>query len=44
MPRAEDNENMRELGRRLLKQEDLPKFEPVQLTRDMLMAEGERGG
>lgn len=37
---AEENENMRELGKRLLKQEDLPQFEPVDLTLDMLMAEG----
>jgi hypothetical protein len=35
---------MVELGRRLLKQEDLPKFEPVELTLDMLMAEGEGEG
>ena len=32
---------MKELGKRLLKQEDLPQFEPVDLTLEMLMAEGE---
>ena len=31
---------MKELGKRLLKQEDLPVFEPVDLTLEMLMAEG----
>lgn len=31
---------MRELGRRLLRQEDLPQFEPVDLTLLMLMEEG----
>ncbi|EFN56322.1 hypothetical protein CHLNCDRAFT_144763 [Chlorella variabilis] len=39
---AEDNQNMRELGRRLLRQEDLPQFEPVDLTLLMLMEEGRR--
>ncbi|PSC73399.1 ribulose bisphosphate carboxylase oxygenase chloroplastic [Micractinium conductrix] len=39
---AEENENMKELGKRLLKQEDLPVFEPVDLTLEMLMAEGRR--
>ena len=38
---AEENENLKELGRRLVRQEGLPKFEPVQLTLDMLMQEGE---
>ena len=32
---------MRELGRRLLKQENLPRFEPVDLTLAMLLEEGE---
>lgn len=31
---------MRELGRRLVRQEGLPKFEPVDLTLAMLMEEG----
>ena len=31
---------MRELGRRLLAQEGLPRFEPVDLTLAMLMEEG----
>ncbi len=31
---------MRELGRRLLKQDRLPQFEPVDLTLHMLMEEG----
>ena len=44
LPPAEENENMKELGKRLLKQENLPKFEPVDLTLDMLMAEGEWAG
>ncbi len=33
---------MRELGRRLLKQENLPRFEPVDLTLAMLVEEGKR--
>ncbi|PRW44880.1 ribulose bisphosphate carboxylase oxygenase chloroplastic isoform C [Chlorella sorokiniana] len=39
---AEENENMRELGRRLLAQEGLPQFEPVDLTLAMLLEEGRR--
>lgn len=35
---------MRELGRRLLAQEGLPQFEPVDLTLAMLMEEGAVGG
>lgn len=31
---------MKELGTRLLKQDSLPEFEPVDLTLDMLIAEG----
>jgi hypothetical protein len=31
---------MKELGRRLAKQEGLPTFEPVDLSLNMLMAEG----
>ena len=38
----EDNENMAELGRRLVRKEDLPKFEPVELTLSALLKEGER--
>ena len=34
---------MRELGRRLVRQEGLPKFEPVDLTLAMLMEEGGPG-
>ena len=37
---AEANENMKELGRRLLRQENLPKFEPVDLKLSMLLTEG----
>ncbi|KAI3426183.1 hypothetical protein D9Q98_008560 [Chlorella vulgaris] len=39
---CEANENMKELGRRLAKQEGLPTFEPVDLSLNMLMAEGRR--
>lgn len=35
---------MKELGRRLVTQEGLPKFEPIDLTLDMLLAEGARRG
>ena len=35
---------MKELGRRLVRQEGLPRFEPVELTLDMLLAEGARQG
>ena len=42
-PLAEENENLKELGRRLVKQEGLPKFEPVQLTTAMLLREGKYG-
>lgn len=31
---------MKELGRRLVRQEGLPEFEPVRLTRAMLLKEG----
>lgn len=39
---TEENENLKELGHRLVKQQGLPKFEPVQLTLPMLMKEGDR--
>lgn len=39
---ADSNENLKELGRRLIKKEGLPEFKPVTLNRPMLMAEGER--
>lgn len=39
---SEANENLQELGRRLVRQENLPKFEPVELTLKMLMREGDR--
>ncbi|KAL4448554.1 hypothetical protein ABPG75_005773 [Micractinium tetrahymenae] len=38
----EANENMKELGKRLLNQDKLPEFEPVDLTLDMLITEGRR--
>lgn len=39
---SEENENLKELGRRLVAKEGLPQFEPVELTMDMLLAEGDR--
>jgi hypothetical protein len=39
---TDENENLKELGRRLVKQEDLPQFEPLQLTVDDLVVEGDR--
>ena len=39
---TDENENLKELGRRLAKQEDLPQFEPLQLTVDDLVVEGDR--
>lgn len=39
---VESNQNMIELGRRLLHKEGLPEFEPVDLTMFMLMEEGRR--
>ena len=39
---AEENSNLRELGRRLVQQDRLPTFEPVQLSVEVLRAEGER--
>ncbi|KAI8112003.1 hypothetical protein M9435_004498 [Picochlorum sp. BPE23] len=39
---SEENENLKELGRRLVHQENLPEFEPVNLKLENLMAEGER--
>jgi hypothetical protein len=39
---TEDNENMKELGRRLVRQENLPEFKPVDVTLAMLMKEGQR--
>ena len=39
---AEDNENLSELARRLVRQEGLPKFEPVELRLGSLLEEGER--
>lgn len=39
---SEENENMKELGRRLLKKDNLPKFEPVDITLPILLKEGER--
>jgi len=39
---AEENENLKELGRRLVAREGLPTFEPVELTVEALMAEGGR--
>lgn len=39
---TEENENLKELGRRLVAREGLPTFEPVQLTVQALMVEGER--
>lgn len=37
-----ERESMAELTRRLLKKDNLPEFEPVQLTYDMLEREGAR--
>lgn len=37
-----ENENMHELGHRLLNKTGLPEFEPMQLTLDMLVKEGQR--
>ena len=39
---SEENENLKELGRRLVHQEDLPVFEPLQLRVDDLIVEGDR--
>eukprot|EP00889_Picochlorum_renovo_P006595 jgi/Picre1/33625/NNA_001105.t1 len=39
---SEENENLKELGRRLVHQENLPEFEPVNLKLENLMAEGRR--
>ena len=39
---SEENENLKELGRRLVKKENLPVFEPVVLTRAAVLAEGHR--
>ena len=39
---SEENDNLKDLGRRLVRQEGLPKFEPVQLTLKDLLQEGER--
>ena len=39
---SDENENLKDLGRRLLRQEDLPQFEPVDLSLDMLLKEGRR--
>lgn len=37
-----DNANLTALNKRLVQKLDLPKFEPVRLTLDMLVQEGER--
>lgn len=39
---CEENENMTELGTRLLSKQGLPEFKPVQLTIDALLREGQR--
>jgi hypothetical protein len=39
---SDENENLKDLGRRLVRQEGLPTFEPVDLTLKDLMKEGER--
>lgn len=39
---AEENENMKEIARRLVRKEGLPEFEPVRLTLVDLLKEGER--
>ena len=39
---TDENENLKELGRRLVHQEDLPQFEPLTLTVDDLIVEGDR--
>jgi hypothetical protein len=39
---SEENENLKELGRRLLSQESLPVFEPLSLHVEDLIVEGRR--
>ena len=39
---TDENENLKDMGRRLLRKEDLPIFEPVDLTLEMLYKEGDR--
>lgn len=39
---SEENENLKELGRRLVNEDDLPVFEPLQLRVDDLIVEGDR--
>jgi len=39
---SDENENLKELGRRLVRQENLPEFEPVNLKVSDLVKEGER--
>lgn len=39
---SDENENLKDLGRRLVDQEDLPVFEPLQLAIDDLIVEGDR--
>lgn len=39
---SDENENLQDLGRRLVRQEGLPTFEPVDLTLADLLKEGER--
>lgn len=39
---CEENENMTELGARLLSKQGLPEFKPVQLTVEALLTQGQR--
>lgn len=39
---SDENENLKELGRRLVKKDNLPEFKPVKLSREALLAEGRR--